>query len=317
MGRLWKGSQCRCSCNGLKRFGTSQRRRTPRSSFPIPCWAQWQVSVPAWAQPGLDGQALELVDLEGSFWRVLLNCLSLLLLLLLLLPRFGVFERSLPPGMYVYNCMSQDIQKVSMKMQAITIPRQAAMTRDNLSVVVDAVAFVTVIDAAKAVFAVEDYYKAAQTLAASMLLRAIGEHDLQEIFRDRARINERLTETMQSKTAGWGLEVSSVELRDITIPDVMQRAMAQIAEANREADAKVIVAEGQRKAAFIFAEAAEAMERQPMSLQLQWFETLRNIAAVKNSTVIVPDSLLGTMAGLRASVGAAGAGWTSVGTSGP
>lgn len=231
------------------------------------------------------------------------------------LTRFGVFERALPPGMYVYNCMSQDLQKVSMKMQAISIPRQAAMTRDNLSVVVDAVAFVTVIDAAKAVFAVEDYYKAAQTLAASMLLRAIGEHDLQEIFRDRARINERLTQTMQSKTAGWGLEVSSVELRDITIPDVMQRAMAQIAEANREAEAKVIVAEGQRKAAFIFAEAAEAMERQPMSLQLQWFETLRNIAAEKNSTVIVPDSLLGTLAAARA--GAAGAGWTSVGTSGP
>lgn len=232
------------------------------------------------------------------------------------LTRFGVFERVLPPGMYVYNCMSQDLTKVSMKMQAISIPRQAAMTRDNLSVVVDAVAFVTVIDAAKAVFAVEDYYKAAQTLAASMLLRAIGEHDLQEIFRDRARINERLTQTMQGKTVGWGLEVSSVELRDITIPDVMQRAMAQIAEANREADAKVIVAEGQRKAAFIFAEAAEAMERQPMSLQLQWFETLRNIAAEKNSTVIVPDSLLGTLAGLRAN-GGAGAGWTSVGASGP
>jgi len=233
------------------------------------------------------------------------------------LTRFGVFEGVMPPGMYVYNCMSQDIKKVSLKMQAISIPRQAAMTRDNLSVVVDAVAFVTVVDAAKAVFAVEDYYKAAQTLAASMLLRAIGEHDLQEIFRDRARINEVLTQTMQGKTAGWGLDVSSVELRDITIPDVMQRAMAQIAEANREADAKVIVAEGQRKAAFIFAEAAEAMERQPMSLQLQWFETLRNIAAEKNSTVIVPDSLLGSMASFRANVGAAAAGWTSVGTGGP
>jgi len=232
------------------------------------------------------------------------------------LTRFGVFERVLPPGMYVYNCMSQDLRKVCMKMQAITIPRQAAMTRDNLSVVVDAVAFVTVVDAAKAVFAVEDYYKAAQTLAASNLMRAIGEHDLQEIFRDRARINERLTQTMQTKTAGWGLEVSSVELRDITIPDVMQRAMAQIAEANREAEAKVIVAEGQRKAAFIFAEAAEAMERQPMSLQLQWFETLRTIAAEKNSTVIVPDSLLGSMAGFRATMGAAGAGWTNVGTTG-
>jgi len=121
---------------------------------------------------------------------------------------------------------------------------------------------------------------------------------LTEIFRDRSKINDRLTQTMQGKTAGWGLQVAGVEMRDITIPDAMQRAMAQIAEANREADAKVIVAEGQRKAAFIFAAAAEAMERQPMSLQLQWFETLRQIAAEKNSTVIVPDSVVSALGGL-------------------
>merc|ERR1712066_967953 len=100
---------------------------------------------------------------------------------------------------------------------------------------------------------------------------------------------------MKEKTAHWGLSLSSVEMCDITIPDTMQRAMAQIAEANREAESKVIVAEGQRRAAFIFAEAAEAMEKQPMALQLQWFETLRQIAAEKNSTVIVPDSVIGTM----------------------
>uniref|UniRef100_A0A7S1LTW0 Band 7 domain-containing protein n=1 Tax=Alexandrium catenella TaxID=2925 RepID=A0A7S1LTW0_ALECA len=214
------------------------------------------------------------------------------------LTRFGVYERVLPPGMYVYNCISQSLQKVCMKMQVIEIPRQAAMTRDNLSVTVDAVTFVTVVDAARAVFQVADYLHAVKTLAASTLLRVIGEHDLQEIFRDRSKINDRLTQTMQGKTAGWGLQVAGVEMRDITIPEAMQRAMAQIAEANREADAKVIVAEGQRKAAFIFADAAEAMERQPMSLQLQWFETLRQISAEKNSTVIVPDSVVSSLGGL-------------------
>lgn len=214
------------------------------------------------------------------------------------LTRFGVYERTLPPGMYVYNCISQKLLKVCMKMQTIEIPRQAAMTRDNLSVTVDAVTFVTVVDPARATFQVEDYHHAVKTLAASTLLRVIGEHDLQEIFRDRSKINERLTQTMQGKTAGWGLQVAGVEMRDITIPDTMQRAMAQIAEANREADAKVIVAEGQRKAAFIFADAAEAMERQPMSLQLQWFETLRQIAAEKNSTVIVPDSVVSSLGGV-------------------
>jgi len=222
------------------------------------------------------------------------------------LTRWGVFERVLPPGMYAYNCMSQSLHKVCMKMQTIKIPRQEAMTRDNLSVTVDAVTFVTVVDAARATFEVEDYRHAVKTLAATTLLRVIGEHDLQELFRSRHQINDQLTQAMQEKTSGWGLEVAGVELRDITIPESMQRAMAQIAEANREADAKVIVAEGQRKAAFIFAAAAEAMEKQPMSLQLQWFETLRQIAAEKNSTVIVPDSVVGALGSLGMAARTAG-----------
>jgi len=212
--------------------------------------------------------------------------------------RFGVFERVLQPGMYVYNCMSQRVRLVCMKMQTVDIPRQAAMTRDNLKVQVDAVTFVTVVDPGRATFQVDNYLNAVKTLAASTLLRVIGEHTLQEIFRDRSKINRRLTQTMQGKTGGWGLQVAGVEMRDITIPDIMQRSMAQIAEANREAEAKVIVAEGQRKAAFIFADAAEAMERNPMSMQLQWFETLRQITAEKNSTVVVPDSMISTIAGL-------------------
>lgn len=219
------------------------------------------------------------------------------------LTRFGVFERVLPPGLYAYNCLSQKVQSVCMKMQAIDVPRQMAMTRDNLSITVDAVTFVTVVDAYRAAFQVEDYYHAVKTLAATTLLRIVAEHDLMEIFRDRSGVNERLTQTMQDRTAGWGLQVASVEMRDITIPDTMQRAMAQIAEANREADAKVIVAEGQRKSAFIFADAAEAMEKQPMSIQLQWFETLRQIAAEKNSTVIVPSSVIGPFSSAALSTG--------------
>lgn len=185
-----------------------------------------------------------------------------------------------------------------MKMQTMEIPCQDAMTRDNLKVKVDAVTFMTVVDPARATFHVKDYHHAVKTLAASTLLRVIGEHTLQEIFRDRSKINRRLTQTMRGKTAGWGVQVAGVEMRDITIPDAMQRAMAQIAEANREAEAKVIVAEGQRKAAFIFADAAEIMQKSPMSLQLQWFETLRQITAEKNSTVVVPDSLVSSIAGI-------------------
>lgn len=213
--------------------------------------------------------------------------------------RFGVFQTTLNPGMYVYNPITQVVQKVCMKMQTFEIPRQAAMTRDNLSVQVDAVTFVTVVDPVLATFHVDNYVHAVKILASSTLLRVIGEYDLQEIFHDRNKVNSSMTRIMQDKTTGWGLQVASVEMRDITIPETMQRTMAQIAEANREAQAKVIVAEGQRKSAFIFADAAEAMERQPMSIQLQWFETLRQISAEKNSTVIVPDSLVGPLSKLR------------------
>jgi regulator of protease activity HflC (stomatin/prohibitin superfamily) len=183
-------------------------------------------------------------------------------------------------------------------MQTVEIPRQAAMTQDNMTVQVDAVTFATVVDPSRALFQVEDYRHAVKTLAQSTLLRILAEHTLQQVFTNRAQINARLTQTMQEKTAAWGLQVSGVEMRDITIPEVMQRAMAQIAEANREAEAKVITAEGQRKAATVLAQAAEIMEKRPVSLQLQWFETLRQIASEKNSTVIVPDSLIGSLSEL-------------------
>eukprot|EP00929_Paragymnodinium_shiwhaense_P001602 TRINITY_DN101843_c0_g1_i1.p1 TRINITY_DN101843_c0_g1~~TRINITY_DN101843_c0_g1_i1.p1 ORF type:complete len:324 (-),score=82.13 TRINITY_DN101843_c0_g1_i1:95-1066(-) len=212
--------------------------------------------------------------------------------------RFGIFERVLPPGMYAINTLTQKVDKVCMKMQSWEVPRQSAMTHDNLSVTIDAVTFVTVIDPVRATFQVDDYKHAVKVLAASTLLRIVAEHDLQQIFVERQKISERLTQTMQEKTGGWGLQVAGVELRDITIPDSMQRAMAQVAEANREADAKVIVAEGQRRSSHIFVQAAEAMEKQPMSLQLQWFETLRQISAEKSSTVIVPDSVIGSLGDL-------------------
>lgn len=230
--------------------------------------------------------------------------------------RFGVFERVLPPGMYAYNVMSQSIQIVSLKMSTIEITKQSAMTKDNLSLQVDAITFVTVVDAGKAIFQVENYQYAVKTLAASTLLRVIAEHDLQQIFAERAKINDRVAQIMSEKTEGWGLQISGVEMRDIKIPDTLQRAMAQIAEANREADAKVIVAEGQRRAATIFAQAAEIMDKQPTSLQLQWFETLRQIAAEKNSTVIVPDSVIGSAGAIARATAAVGQTLPAMGTFG-
>lgn len=232
------------------------------------------------------------------------------------LTHFGVYERQLPPGLYVYNCVTQDVRLVNMKMQTIEVPRQSAMTKDNLSVQVDAVAFITVIDASKASFRVEHYLFALKILAASTLLRVFGEYDLLDIFKNRAAVNRQVANTMQEKTGDWGVDIAGVEIRDITIPENMQRAMAQIAEANREAEAKVIVAGGQQRAAWILKDAADEMGKNPLSMQLQWFETLRSISAEKSSTVIVPDTIVGPLSDLAkacqsaasSSVAAAGSG---------
>lgn len=166
------------------------------------------------------------------------------------------------------------------------------MTADNLSVQVDAVVFFFVSEPIKAKFAVEDYQMAVKTLAATTVRVLIGEHTLQQLFSERASINKRLAQIMQEKTLQWGLTIQGVEIRDIAIPDNMKRAMAQVAEAGREAEAKVVVAEGQKRASKLFAEAAETMASEPISVQLQWFETLRSIAQDKSSTIIVPDSIL-------------------------
>jgi len=208
------------------------------------------------------------------------------------LTSFGVFQRTLQPGTYSYNPLVEKIHDVCVMMQTMTIASQRAMTKDNVVVNVDAIGFFTVVDANRAIFEVENYWYAMKTLSASTLQRIIAEHSLQEVFSNRTQLNERLTQLMQEKIAGWGIQLSSVMLQDIKIPELMQRAMAQIAESTRQAEAKVITAEGQSKAAHIFSEAAETMSRNPMSLQLQWFETLRQISSEQHQTYIVPSQLI-------------------------
>lgn len=242
-----------------------------------------------------------------KFWGELTKCVSCPLLCLGIGPvkvveqgcvgvltRFGVFQRILQPGMYSYNYMIDDITQVCVMMQTMKIPPQEAMTRDNVVVTVNAVTFYTITDATRALFQVESYYFAIKALAASTLLQTIGEHTLQDITSDRNKLNERITKVIQKRTADWGIEVNAVQLQDIGIPQLMQRVIAAMAESTREADAKVITAEGQKKAAHIFCEAAETMSRNPMSLQLQWFETLRQISFEKHQTYIVPSELMGS-----------------------
>lgn len=217
-----------------------------------------------------------------------------------LLMEFGSLRRVMPPGLYVINPLAQKVYPVSLKTTTLDVPQLSAMTKDNLSVVVDAVAYLTVIDPIRAKFEVEDYKFAVLKLVQSTIRSVIGELELSKLFAGRKAVSDRLSSIMSESCKRWGVSIDGVEFRDIQIPENMQRAMAQIAEASREAEAKVIIAKGQLAASQIFVEAAQVMGKEPASMQLQWFETLRTIAAEKNSTVVVPDSVLGALGGLGA-----------------
>lgn len=216
-----------------------------------------------------------------------------------LLMQFGVVEKVLDPGLHSINPLTQRVIQICKKVATQRIEMQNAMTADNVSVMMDAVTFFFVSDPVRARFCVEDYLVAVKTLAATTVRVLIGEHTLQQLFVERASLNRRLAQIMQDKTSQWGISIQGVEIRDITIPENMQRAMAQAAEARREAEAKIIVAEAQRRASELYSEAAACMSSEPISVNLQWFETLRAIAQDKNSTIIVPDSFLSLGAALQ------------------
>mmetsp|Transcript_50903 Transcript_50903/g.132406 ORF Transcript_50903/g.132406 Transcript_50903/m.132406 type:complete len:294 (-) Transcript_50903:157-1038(-) len=207
-----------------------------------------------------------------------------------LVSMFGRYSHSLPPGRHRFNIMSETVGLVNMKSVCLDVPFQRVMTKDNLEMKIDAVCIYNVFDAEKAMFAVENYQYALGNVAMVTMRTVEGENTLAETFSERTRINARITQLIDEASDPWGVKVQRVELKNLEISDTMQRAMAARAEADQEAQAKIIAARAQRDAASILTEAAEKMAAQPTALRLQWFETLRIIATQgKNCTVVVPD----------------------------
>jgi regulator of protease activity HflC (stomatin/prohibitin superfamily) len=207
-----------------------------------------------------------------------------------LVSSFGRYSHMLDPGRHRFNIMSETVGMVNMKSVSLDLPPQLVMTKDNLEMKIDAVCIYNIFDPEKAMFSVENYSYALSNLAMVTLRTVAGEHTLAETFAERTRINQRITQLIDEASDPWGIKVQRVELKGLEISETMQRAMAARAEADQEAQAKIIAARAQRDAASILAEAAEKMAQQPSALRLQWFETLRIIATQgKNSTVIVPD----------------------------
>ncbi len=192
------------------------------------------------------------------------------------------------PGLIIIIPMVDRLVKVNLQLATYEVPSQDVITRDNVSVKVNAVVYFRVIDAMKAIIEVRDYWSATQLLAQTTLRSVCGQMELDDLLAEREKVNTQLAEILDKQTEPWGIKVTLVEVRSIDLPVEMQRAIAKQAEAERERRAKVINAEGEFQASGKMADAARILATEPMSLQLRYLQTLREIAAEKNSTTLFP-----------------------------
>jgi regulator of protease activity HflC (stomatin/prohibitin superfamily) len=192
------------------------------------------------------------------------------------------------PGLIFLPALFAGQRRVSLRIVAMDIPPQDVITRDNVSVKVNAVLYMRVSDPARAVIEIEDYLYATSQLAQTTLRSVLGEVELDELLSDREKINGVLKKIIDERTDAWGIEVSAVEVKDVDLPDQMKRAMARQAEAERERRAKVIAAQGELQASETLAQAARTLASEPTSMQLRYLQTVTEIAAENNSTTIFP-----------------------------
>lgn len=202
--------------------------------------------------------------------------------------RLGRLVGAKGPGLFFIIPIIDRMVKIDLRVVTLDIPAQEAITRDNVTVKVNGVVFYRVVDPQAAVVQVEDYHRATWNFSQTSLRNVIGQSDLDDLLSNRESINQQLQKIIDEATEPWGIKVSMVEVQDVELPPTMVRAMAKQAEAERERRAKIVHAEGEFGAAQRLAEAAELMNRQPVSIQLRYLQTLTEIAQEKNSTIIFP-----------------------------
>ena len=192
------------------------------------------------------------------------------------------------PGLVLLIPFIDKMVKVSLRTITMDVPPQDVITRDNVSVKVNAVIFFRVLDATKAVISVEDYLYATSQMAQTTLRSVLGQQELDDLLASRDKINAELTRIIDQHTNPWGVKVAAVEVKNVDLPQDMQRAMSKQAEAERERRAKVINAEGEFQAAAKLAEAADVLTRFPIAVQLRYLQTMREIASERNTTTFFP-----------------------------
>jgi len=203
------------------------------------------------------------------------------------------------PGLILLIPLVERMQKVDLRTVTMDIPAQEVITKDNVTVRVNAVAYFRVIDPNAAVVNVADYIRATSQIAQTTLRSVLGQGALDDLLSEREMINQELQRIIDEQTEPWGIKVSIVEVKDVELPQSMQRAMARQAEAEREKRAKIIHAEGEFQASQQLAAAAEVINRNPVTIQLRYLQTLTEIGAEKNTTVVfpLPIDLIGSLLG--------------------
>ncbi len=202
--------------------------------------------------------------------------------------RLGRLQATRGPGLILVIPFVDRLVRIGLRIIAMDVPSQDVITKDNISVKVNAVVYYRVFDAGKAVVEVQDYHYATSQLAQTTLRSVIGSAELDELLSAREKINVELQSILDKQTDVWGIKVSAVEVKHVDLPEQMQRAIAKQAEAERERRAKIIHAEGELQASEKLSQAAAVLAEQPTSIQLRFLQTLAEISVEKNSTIIFP-----------------------------
>ncbi len=192
------------------------------------------------------------------------------------------------PGLIIIIPILQEMVRVDLRTKVLDVPTQDVISRDNVSVKVNAVVYMKVVDPEKAIIQVENYNEATSQLAQTTLRSVLGQHELDEMLADREKLSTNIQDILDQQTDGWGIKVSNVEMKQVDLDDSMVRAIARQAEAERERRAKVIHAEGELQASSKLLESAQTLAKQPESLQLRYLQTLTEIASDKTHTIVFP-----------------------------
>ena len=200
------------------------------------------------------------------------------------------------PGLIYVVPVFEKMTKVTMRTVTMAIPSQKIITKDNVSIDIAAVAYYHVVDPEKSVVAIEDVFSAVNQISQTTVRNVVGQFNLDQLLSQTVDINLQIKNVIDSHTEPWGAEVTAVEIKDITLPDNMQRAMAKEAEAERERRAKIVAAEGEFQAAEKLGQAADLISNHPVALQLRTLQTMAEISVEKNSTIIFPAQFMTTVA---------------------